>query len=527
MADKGKVSRNPLDHGITDWSDSVDTKSNAVYYVSILITAAVVLWGFFYPAHFGAFANNLFNNLTTYFGPGYMFFMNMFVIFCIGIALSKFKNVRLGRPEDRPEHSNLAWFSMLFSAGMGVGLVFYGAAEPLIYYTNPPFGSAPESIQAARDAMQISFFHWGLHPWAGYAVIAMPLAYYQFRYNAPCLISSIFIPVVGEKTVKGTFGKVVDILATFATLGGITTSLGLGTLQLNSGAQVIFGLPKTVFVQVCIIIILAVLYTGSAVLGIDKGISKVADLNIRICFILMGAMLCVGPCLGIIQTFMTGIGDFLSGFVRESFMMDPYGSGYQKHLASWTLYYWAWWIAWAPFVGSFVARISRGRTIGQFIAGVLIIPALGSAAWFAIFGGSALHLELVDHVKIAAEVVKDVSVGAFELYKHYPLGTIMSWGMLLLITTFFVTSANSATYVLAAYCQHGTRNPSKSRMAVWGTLMGALAVVLLVTGGNNAMLNIQTISLCSAPPFAIIMFFSCLGFWKALKSDEAGGRLTV
>lgn len=180
---------------------------------------------------------------------------------------------------------------------------------------------------------------------------------------------------------------------------------------------------------------------------------------------------------------------------------------------------------WAPFVGAFVGRISRGRKISEFVAGVLIVPALGSGLWFAIFGTSALHLELVSQVKIAAEIVKDVSVGAFELYKHYPVGTIMSYGMLLLITTFFVTSANSATYVLAAYCQHGTRPPARAKMAVWGILMGALAVVLLVTGGSNAMLNIQTISLCTAPPFAVIMFFACLGFWKALNSDEQNGRL--
>ncbi|WOL39461.1 BCCT family transporter [Pyramidobacter sp. YE332] len=517
-----KVSRNPLDHGRLDWSGCVDTKSNTVYYVSILITFAAVLWGLLSPDSFGSFAKSLFNGLTTYFGAGYMFFMNVFVIFCLFIAAGRFGKVRLGRAEDRPEYGNLAWFAMLFSAGMGVGLVFYGAAEPLIYFTNPPFGAAPESVQAARDALQISFFHWGLHPWAGYAVIAMPLAYYQFRYNAPGLISSIFIPLVGEKAVKGTFGKVVDILATFATLGGITTSLGLGTLQLNSGANTVFGLPKTTFVQVVIIAILAVLYTGSAVLGIKKGISKVADFNIRVCFILMALMFIVGPSLPIVESFMTGIGDFLSGLVEESFMMDPYGAGYQKHLANWTLYYWAWWIAWAPFVGAFVARISRGRTISEFIAGVLIVPALGSAVWFAIFGTSALHLELVQHVKIAAEVIKDVSVGAFELYKHYPLGTAMSYGMIVLITTFFVTSANSATFVLAAYCQHGTSDPSKSKMAIWGILMGALAVVLLTTGG---LINIQTISLCTAPPFAFIMFFSCWGFWKALNADERNGRL--
>ncbi len=230
----------------------------------------------------------------------------------------------------------------------------------------------------------------------------------------------------------------------------------------------------------------------------------------------------VGPTLPIIGSLMTGIGDFVSGLVKESFSMAPYGGQYESHLNNWTLYYWAWWIAWAPFVGSFVARISRGRTIAEFVAGVLIVPALGSFTWFAIFGTSALHLQLVQHIDIAAQVTKDISVGVFELYKYYPLGTIMSWMMLVLITTFFVTSANSATFVLSMYSNYGDLNPSKSKMGVWGILMAALAVVLLMTGGLQ---NLQTVSLTAAPPFAIIMVCACVSLWKSLCKEEAAGNL--
>ena len=497
-------------------------KSNSVYIISIVITFAIVAWGLFLPDNFGNFANSLFGGLTKYFGWGYLLTMNSFVLFCICMAFSRFRHVRLGNPEDRPEHSNISWFAMLFSAGMGVGLVFYGAGEPLIHFGSTPFGAEPGSIQAARDAMQISFFHWGLHPWAGYAVIAMPMAYYQFRRNSPGLISSLFIPLVGQKAVDGLFGKIVDVLAIFATLAGITTSLGLGTLQLNSGLNEIMNIDRTTFIQVMIIILLAVLYTGSAVLGIDKGIKFVANLNLFICLLLMVLLFFVGPSLPIVESLMTGIGDFTSGLVKESFMMAPYGGKYADHLKNWTLYYWAWWIAWAPFVGSFVARISRGRTIAEFVAGVLIVPALGSFTWFAIFGTSALHLQLVKGIDIATQVTKDISVGVFALYKYYPLGFIMSVIMLVLITTFFVTSANSATFVLSMYSNHGDLNPSKSKMGVWGILMAALAIVLLMTGGLQ---NLQTISLTAAPPFAIIMVCACISLWKSLSKDEHEGKL--
>ncbi|MCE5201791.1 MAG: BCCT family transporter [Synergistaceae bacterium] len=506
----------------TTGSGTSGKELNPVYVIPIAITLAIVLWGLFSPASFGSFAQTLNGGLTKYYGWGYMFTMNIFVIFSIMIGISRFGSVRLGPKDSRPEYNNISWFAMLFSAGMGVGLVFYGAAEPLFHFGSTPFGADAGSIQAARDAMQISFFHWGLHPWAGYAVIAMPLAYYQFRHNTPGLISSIFIPLVGEKMVRGKFGKTVDILAIFATLAGITTSLGLGALQLNSGLNALFGIPKSTLVQIIVIGVLAVLYTGSAILGIDKGIKIVADFNLYICLGLMLLLFLVGPTIPIINSLMTGIGDYLSGLVKESFSLAPYGGSYEKFLSGWTLYYWAWWISWAPFVGSFIARISRGRTIREFVSGVLIVPALGSFTWFAIFGTSALHLELVRNIHVSVEVLKDVSVGIFEMYKYYPLGSIMSTVMLVLITTFFVTSANSGTFVLSMFSTYGELNPPKSKMGIWGILMAALAIVLLISGGLQ---NLQTISLAAAAPFSLIMLCSCASLWKALNMDESNGTL--
>ncbi len=497
-------------------------KSNSVFVISMGITMAVVLWGLIAPTSFGAFAGSMFNVLTDKFGWGYLLSMNIFVIFCLFIASSRFGKVKLGPNDSKPEFSTISWFAMLFSAGMGVGLVFYGAAEPIYHFGSTPFGAEAGSIQAARDAMRISFFHWGLHPWAGYSVIALALAFFQFRKNSPGLISSVFLPMVGEKGINGPFGKIVDILAIFATLAGITTSLGLGTLQLSSGLSHVFGLPKTLFIQIFIIAALAVLYTGSAVLGIEKGIKKVADFNLLICGILMLALFLVGPTLPIIESLMTGIGDYLSNVVSQSFTMAPYGGEYKGFLAGWSLYYWAWWIAWAPFVGSFVARISRGRTIREFVAGVLVVPALGSFTWFAIFGTSALDLEINKGVAISQKILADMSTGVFEMYSNYAMGTVMSMLMLVLITTFFVTSANSGTFVLSMYSTHGDLNPPKNKMAIWGVLMATLAVVLLATGGLQ---NLQTISLAAAPPFSIIMVLACYCLYKGLLAEEAEGKL--
>lgn len=497
-------------------------KSNSVFIISIGLTLAVVLWGLIAPDNFGAFAGSMFNVLTDKFGWGYLLSMNIFVIFCFFIASSRFGKVKLGPNDSKPEFSNISWFAMLFSAGMGVGLVFYGAAEPLYHFGSTPFGAEPGSIQAARDAIRISFFHWGLHPWAGYSVIALSLAFFQFRKNSPGLISSIFLPLVGQKGINGPFGKIVDILAIFATLAGITTSLGLGTLQLSSGLSHVFGLPKTLFVQITIIAVLAVFYTGSAVLGIEKGIKKVADFNLLVCGILMLGLFLVGPTLPIIESLMTGIGDYLSNVVSESFTMAPYGGEYKSFLASWSLYYWAWWIAWAPFVGSFVARISRGRTIREFVTGVLIVPALGSFTWFAIFGTSALDLEITKGISISQKILADMSTGVFELYSHYAMGAAMSMLMVVLITTFFVTSANSGTFVLSMFSTHGDLDPPKNKMAVWGVLMAVLALVLLATGGLQ---NLQTISLAAAPPFSIIMVLACYCLYKALLQEEAEGKL--
>lgn len=489
---------------------------NGVFLISMGITLAAVLWGLISPEGFGSFAKNLFSFLVNDFGWGYMLVMNIFVVFPICLACSKYGKVRLGPDDSKPEFSNISWFAMLFSAGMGVGLVFYGVGEPVYHFMSPPTAD-PQTAAAAMEAMRKSFFHWGVHPWANYSVIAMPLAYFQFRKGAPGLISSLFYPLIGEKGVKGPIGKIIDILAIFATVAGIATSLGLGVLQINSGLHYLFGTPSTITVQLVIITVLALIYTGSAVTGIERGIKFIANSNLFIAATLVTLLFIIGPTITILESFMTGLGDYLSNLVRDSFRMAPYGGRYGEWLDSWTIFYWAWWIAWAPFVGSFIARISRGRTIREFVTGVLLVPALGSFIWFAVFGTSALHIELAHIGSLAQKVAADISTGVFEMYKFYPLGGIMSIVMVVLISTFFITSANSATFVLSMYSTEGELNPPKSKMAIWGILQAALAFVLLMTGGLK---NLQIISIAAAAPFAIIMVLACYSMVKVLKEDE-------
>jgi len=494
-----------------------ESKNNSVYIISMIFTLIIVAWGLFSPSTFDSAAKGLFNFLIQDFGWGYMLAMSIFVVFPICLACSRFGKLKLGPDDSKPEFSTISWFAMLFSAGMGIGLVFYGVGEPVFHFLNPPFGAEPGSVKAATDAMRISFFHWGLHPWANYSVIALPLAYFQFRKNAPGLISSLFLPVLGEEGVRGPIGKAIDILAIFATVAGIATSLGLGVLQINSGLKYLFGIPQTIMVQFIIILVLGILYTGSAISGLEKGIKLISNLNLFIACLLAVSLFLLGPTIAIIESLLTGIGEYLANVIPESFVMAPYGGGYKEWMGGWTLFYWAWWIAWAPFVGSFIARISKGRTIREFVTGVLIVPALGSFTWFAIFGTSGLHLELSGIAQIASKVSADISTGVFEMYSHYPLGMVMSIIMVVLISTFFITSANSATFVLSMYSTRGNLNPPKSKMGIWGVLQAALAFVLLMTGGLKAL---QIASIAAAAPFAIIMVLACYSLVKALKKDE-------
>lgn len=489
-------------------------KKNVVVIVSVALTLAICLWGILLPKSFTTAANGSLGFLTENFGWLYCLSMTLFVVFCVWIGFfSKYKNIKLGPDDSVPEYSDLTWFSMLFSAGMGVGLVFWGAAEPLNYFVNPIGGNLPGSNEAMQFAFIKSFLHWGIHPWASFAVLAMALAYMQNRKNQPSLVSSVFVPLIGEKRARGWIGKMIDILAIFATAAGVATSLGLGVLQINSGMNFLAKIPENTKVQIILIFVLGVIYTVTAVMGIDKGISKVCDLNVKIAIGVLVVLVIVGPTVPIINNTIEGLGAYMSSIVSHSFAVGAFGDA--EWYRSWTIFYWAWWIAWAPFTGSFIGKISKGRTIGEFVKGVMLLPAGFSVIWFGVFGTLGMRLDL----SVCKEAIVSTSTTLFYVLKQYPLGSIICVVMFVLVCTFFVTSANSATYVLGIYSENGTATPTNKTKIIWGVLMAALAAAMMLAS-NDGLSMLQTLSIVAAFPFVIIMLLTMVSLVKALRNEN-------
>jgi len=450
---------------------------------------------------------------TEKFGWFYLLATFSFLIFSIFLAFSKYGKIKLGADDDEPEYSSKSWFAMLFSAGMGIGLVFWGTAEPLSHYMNPPEGAIPQSVGAARLAMRYSFFHWGLHAWAIYTIIGLAIAYFTFRKKRSGLISNVFYPLIGEK-VNGPLGKGIDILAIIATVFGVATSLGLGTLQINGGLHQLTGLTNNYSTQLTIIAIVTVLYLISSTTGLDKGIRILSNTNLGIAAVLLVFVLFAGPTSFIFDVFTTTIGSYLQNLIQMSLSLTPFSQG--SWIKSWTLFYWAWWIAWAPFVGMFIARVSKGRTIKEFVLGVLLVPSLFGFLWFAVFGGTALNLELFHNSKIAELAQTDITSALFSTLQQLPAGTILVTIATLLIITFFITSADSATFVLGMLSSKGVQNPSSKVKLVWGLLQSSIAAVLLLSGGLQGL---QTASIIAAAPFSIIMVCMCYSLYLSLQME--------
>lgn len=488
-------------------------KPSSVFIISLIVTILVAAWGILSPQSMGNSASTAFNWLTLNFSWFYLAIMFAFIVFVLALAFSKYGVVRLGPDDSKPEHTTLSWFAMLFSAGMGVGLVFWGAAEPLTHFLgpNPIYGLTPGSPEAGEFALFASFMHWGLHPWAAYAVVALPMAYMQFRKNKPALVSSALIPLIGDEGAKGPIGKLVDILAIFATVAGIGTSLGLGAMQINSGLNYLFDVPQNDFTILIIIIVATVLYVGTALIGIDKGISLIADINIYIAGGIMAVLFVLGPTRNILEMLVSTIGQYIYRIIPDSMALSAWGDN--SWIYGWRVFYWAWWIAWAPFSGAFIARISKGRTIREFVAGVTVVPALGSFIWFAIFGTIGIN----QGAEFAAKATEVTESAIFHVLETVPFGNVLSVVIIILVFTFFVTSANSGTYALGMMSEGGTLNPSKKALGLWGVLMAVVAYGLMLAGGLEVL---QTASIVAAFPFAFVMIFLMIAFVKALKEED-------
>lgn len=493
-------------------------KLTPVFLISMGLIIVFILWGAITPDNLYAVSTIAQDFLQMRFGWFYLISASAILIFAIYLAFSKYGKIKLGKDDDEPEYSTFSWFAMLFSAGMGIGLVFWGVAEPVSHFHEPAMGDAG-STEAAANAMRFSFFHWGLHPWGIYALIALSLAYFKFRKGTPGTISATFQPLLGERT-KGPIGKTIDIIAVFATVFGVATSLGLGAIQINGGLTYLNGnIPDGFITQLFIIIGVTILFTLSVLSGIGRGIKWLSNANILIAILLLLFFLFAGPTTFILDFFTTTLGNYIEAMPKMSFRMAPFSDANSSWIQDWTIFYWAWWIAWSPFVGTFIARVSKGRTIREFVIGVLAVPTIFCMIWFAVFGGTGIHLEMFQGAGIWDTMQQGdyTEIALFSTLSHLPWPTISTVLAIVLISTFFITSADSATFVVGMQTTNGMLNPPMKIKLTWGIIQAAAATVLLWSGGLNAL---QTASVLSAFPFMFILLFMMVSLHKGLQSEN-------
>lgn len=491
------------------------TRPGWVFYISLSILLGFVSIAILLPEAFTTSAENALDFTTSHFGWLYLFVTTGFLIFCIGIASSDYGKIRLGADGEAPEFSYTSWLGMIFSAGMGVGLVFWGVAEPMTHYSNPPFGSAePESAEAAGLAMRYSLFHWGFHQWANFGVVGLTIAYVRFRQQRAGLISEAFRSTMGNR-VDGSAGHAINVLAVVSTVFGVATTLGLGMIQINSGMSSVFDIGFGVSSQLMILGGVGIIFLLCSLAPLESGIRYVSDLNLWLAGLILIFVFFAGPTDFITASMTNAIGDYFGNLMGMSLVMTPYTD--ENWVERWTIFYWAWGLSWAPFVGSFIARISRGRTIREFVLGVIGMPVLLSALWFATFGGSALYFEIFEDAGLAKAVEQEISAGLFNMLELLPGAEVLTIAMLVLIILFVITSANSATFVLGMFSGKGTLVPKRWLRLTFGLIQILVAGVLLLSGGLSAL---QTVSIVAAFPFMILMVFMARSLLKSLRDEQ-------
>lgn len=444
----------------------------------------------------------------------YVLTVALILLFSVYLGLSRLGNIKLGPDHSRPDYSNLSWFAMLFSAGMGIGLMFFGVAEPVMHFLNPPRGDGG-TIDAARQAMQLTFFHWGLHAWAVYAVVALILAFFAYRHNLPLTLRSALYPLIGDK-IYGPIGHAVDVFAVVGTLFGLATSLGYGALQVNTGLNHMFSfIPVSTVSQVVLIGVICALATVSVMSGLDKGVKILSELNLGLAVILTLFVLLAGQAVFLLQAYVQNVGTYLSNIVGMTFNLYAYDK--TDWFGGWTILYWGWWLSWAPFVGLFIARVSRGRTIREFVFGVLFVPAGFTFLWMTVFGNSAIDMILNQGNTMLGQVIdQDVSLSLFAFLEQLPLSGVFSHVALMMIVVFFITSADSGALVMDMLCSHGKGSQGVRYRLFWSVGAGVVAIVLLLAGGLGAL---QTMAIASALPFVTVLMIAMYGLLKALNVD--------
>src|SRR5918998_1692754 len=503
----------------------VTSQVGTVFWVTIAISLAFVLWGVFLTDNFDRATRAALEFVVADLSWFYLIVTTLFLAFVVFLAFSRYGKIKLGKEDEEPEFGLFSWFAMLFQAGMGIGVIFWAVSEPVLHYaTQPPYGGGappyggaePNTAAAAQLSMQYSFFHWGMHAWAIYAVVALAVAYFNFREDKPGLISAVLSPLLGDRA-NGPIGKAIDTLAILATLFGVAVSLGLGTLQIGAGVGESLGIPNGIGLQLIIIGVTTVAFMLSASTPINKGVNYLSQASIYLAGILLLYFIVLGPTVVQINALTQGIGDYIGELIPMSFTMNAFNqdTAFLSNPAG-TLFLFATWIAWAPYVGVFVARVSRGRTIREFVIGVLVAPSLANALWFAVFGGSAIDYERSSGGAISTAAQSDPAVGLFTFLQAYPLPLITSLAAILLLFIFFVAGADAATIVLGRMSAGGVLNPGRVIRLVWGAIMAAIAAGLVLSGGIEAL---ERASILVGLPFALIMIAMCWSLYKGLSQD--------
>ena len=496
-----------------------------VFFTSAGLLVAFLLFGVLAPATANRAFSTMLKTVSAYFGWVYVLSIALFILFALGLLVSPLAKLRLGGDDERPAYPTWTWFAMLFSAGMGIGLVFYGVAEPVMHYADPP-GMEGGTVAAAHKAMGVTLFHWGLHAWSIYVLMALAIAYFSFRKGLPLAIRSCFYPLLGRR-IYGWIGHSIDIIAVFGTLFGLATSLGLGSMQVSAGLHYLFGIPHSMTTELILIAVITFCATLSLVSGVDHGIRRLSELNIVLAALLMLFVFVVGPTGYILTTIGSEIGDYAATLVHRTFAMQAFYPEQAKWMRGWTIFYWGWWIAWAPFVGMFIARVSRGRTIREFILAVLLVPTLVTIVWFGVFGGTALYQEVVAGQDITGAVSADVATAIYVVLGKLPLASVTSLLASVVVAVFFVTSSDSASFVVDMLTSGGHPDPPIWQRIFWATAEGACAAVLLYAGGKQALKALQAAVVCIGLPFCLVLIGMVISLVVALRAERPSSGTDV
>ena len=494
---------------------------NVVLIVSVALSAIIGVWSVIAPDQVTGAAVALTSGALGYLDWMFMLVCTIFVLLSVYLALGKYGEIKLGRDDEEPEFSTPSWIAMLFAGGMGSGLLFWGVAEPMYHFYSPP-GQEGLTTQAARTAFAITNLHWGFHAWAIYGVCALVIAYFVFRKGAPSMVSTpinyALQPLLGDKATR-VISAVSDVVAVMAVVFGLAGSLGMGTIMVRSGLAEVFGTdPSSLTVAIGILIVMTIAFLLSACTGVDKGIKILSNINMVIAILIMLVVLFAGPTTFIFGAFVNSFGDYLSQFVLLSFRIFSYDDSLRGWTHGWTLTYLIWWIAWGPFVGIFIARISRGRTIREFVLGVVVIPTVFSMLWFAVFGGAAIYIEMFGSGGLAEIVFEDVSAALYAFFGYLPGTTILNVLAVILVFIFLVTSADSGTFVVSMMTTNGNLNPDTRTKLIWGIIMSAITFGVLVSGSVSVA---KAMAITGAVPFTFIVLIQLVGFFRALREDES------